>query len=223
MYLPKLSVSVLAALLCLVSQAAAQVGVDSGLWEFVEPQPFVKAAMVVVRGESNGNTGSGCVIAGQDKPEILTAAHVTEGNQTFTVSFNDGSAKRGVLRRSDRDADVATIQCQTPEGCSVLEVADEVKEGEEVNVCGFGGGGPLRCFKSKVEAVGDKSAILFTFAVSGDSGGPVCNAAGKVVGVVSGGSIWAKRKVKTVAGTVHSVTAPLRAGLVNKAKHVLSR
>jgi hypothetical protein len=51
----------------------------------------------------------------------------------------------------------------------------------------------------------------------------VVNTAGKVVGVVSGGSVWAKRKVKTVAGTVHSITAPVRSGLANKARQLLGR
>jgi hypothetical protein len=51
----------------------------------------------------------------------------------------------------------------------------------------------------------------------------VVNAAGKVCGVVSGGSIWAKKKVKTVAGTVHSVTAPIRCGSVAAVRRLLRR
>jgi S1-C subfamily serine protease len=74
-----------------------------------------------------------------------------------------------------------------------------------------------------VAAIGDKSLVLFAIAIPGDSGGPVVNTAGKVVGVVSGGSVWAKRKVKTVAGTVHSITAPVRSGLANKARQLLGR
>lgn len=222
MYLPKLSLSVLVVLFSLVSPAAAQVGLDSGLWNFVEPAG-VEQAMVVIRGDSNGNTGSGCVIQGIREPEILTAAHVTDGNQTFTVSFHDGSAKRGVLRRVDREADVATLQCQTPEGCSVLEVADDVTEGEAVRVCGFGGGGPLRCFKTTVACVGEKSQILFSHVIPGDSGGPVVNAAGKVVGTVSGGSIWAKTKLKGVAGAAVSVTAPVRAGTCAAIRRLVGR
>lgn len=223
MNLAKLSVLALVVFCFCVSHAAAQVGKDSGLWEFVQPAASVESAMVVIRGDNNGNTGSGCVIAGQQVPEILTAAHVTDGNQTFTVSFHDGSAKRGVLRRIDREADVATLQCQTPEGCSVLEVADDVTEGEEVQGCGFGGGGALRCFKSKVAAVGEQSLVLFSYAIPGDSGGPVVNSAGKVVGVISGGSIWAKTKLKSVAGSVHSVTAPVRAGVCSRIKRLVGR
>jgi S1-C subfamily serine protease len=222
LYLPKLSLSVLVVLFSLVQHAAGQVGVDSGLWEFVEPAG-VEQAVVIVRGDQNGGTGTGCVIRGEQKPEVLTAAHVVDGNQTLTVSFHDGSAKRGIIRRFDRDADVATVQCDTPEGCSVLEVADDVAEGDEVKVCGFGGGQALRCFKSKVAAVGEQSSILFSYAIPGDSGGPVVNAAGKVCGVVSGGSVWAKKKVKTVAGTVHSVTAPIRCGSVTAIRRLLRR
>lgn len=222
MNLAKLSLIALVSLFSFVQPAAAQVGLDSGLWEFVEPAG-VEKAVVIVRGDQNGGTGTGCVIQGQQLPEVLTAAHVVDGNQTLTVSFHDGSAKRGIIRRFDREADVATVQCDTPEGCSVLEVADDVAEGDEVKVCGFGGGQALRCFKSKVAAVGEQSSILFSYAIPGDSGGPVVNAAGKVCGVVSGGSIWAKKKVKTVAGTVHSVTAPIRCGSVVAIKRLLRR
>ena len=222
MNLAKLSLSALVFLLSFVQPAAAQVGVDSGLWEFVAADG-VEKAVCIVRGDQNGGTGTGCVVQGEQRPEVLTAAHVVDGNQTITISFHDGSAKRGIIRRFDRDADVATVQCDTPEGCSVLEVADDVTEGEEVRVCGFGGGQALRCFKTKVAAVGEKSSILFSYAIPGDSGGPVVNAAGKVCGVVSGGSIWAKNKVKTAAGTVHSVTAPIRCGAAGAIKRLLRR
>jgi S1-C subfamily serine protease len=222
--LAKLSLSVLVVFSLFVPHAVAQVGKDSGLWEFVKCDPCVQSALVVVRGNSNGGTGTGCIVAANEGPAILTAAHIADGNQSFTVSFHDGTAAgNAMLRGIDQEADVAVLNCKTPGGCSVLEVADEVNEGDEVNVCGFGGGGPLRCFKSKVAAVGEKSMVLFSYAIPGDSGDPVVNAAGKVCGVVSGGSVWAKKKVKTVAGTVHSVTAPIRAGLAGRVRQLLNR
>lgn len=212
MNLAKLSVFALVVFFLAVSPAAAQVGVDSGLWEFCDGSA-IEPALVVVQGQQTGATGSGCIVTGNPQPEILTAAHVVDSDSSFTVSFHSGEVIRGAtVRARDNEADVALLQCATPEGCSVLEVAGEATEGEDVKVCGFGGGQGLRCFKSKIAAVADKSLIAFTYAIPGDSGGPIVNSAGKVVGVVSGGSVWAKRKVKTVAGTVHSLTAPVRAG-----------
>lgn len=222
MYLPKLSLSVLVVLFCAVQPAAAQVGLDSGLWEFVEPAG-IETSVVIVRGDQNGGTGTGCVIADEPRPSILTAAHIASGNHTFTIRWADGGERGATLKAKDDGADVAILNCVTPEGCSVLEVADDVAEGDEVKVCGFGGGQALRCFKSKVAAVGEQSSILFSYAIPGDSGGPVVNAAGKVCGVVSGGSVWAKKKVKTVAGTVHSVTAPIRCGSVAAVRRLLRR
>jgi len=209
-------------LFSLVQHAAGQVGVDSGLWEFVEPAG-VEQAVVIVRGDQNGGTGTGCVIADEPRASILTAAHVCSGNSTFTVSWSDGGKRGATLKAKDDAADVAILSCVTPEGCTVLEVAADVAEGDEVKVCGFGGGQALRCFKSKVAAAGEQSSILFSYAIPGDSGGPVVNAAGKVCGVVSGGSVWAKKKVKTVAGTVHSVTAPIRCGSVTAIRRLLRR
>lgn len=209
-------------LFCAVQPAAAQVGLDSGLWEFVEPAG-IETSVVIVRGDQNGGTGTGCVIADEPRPSILTAAHIASGNHTFTIRWADGGERGATLKAKDDGADVAILNCVTPEGCSVLEVADDVAEGDEVKVCGFGGGQALRCFKSKVAAVGEQSSILFSYAIPGDSGGPVVNAAGKVCGVVSGGSVWAKKKVKTVAGTVHSVTAPIRCGSVAAVRRLLRR
>ena len=224
MNLAKLSLSVLVVFSLFVPHAVAQVGKDSGLWEFVKCDPCVESAVVVVRGNTNGGTGTGCIVAANEGPAILTAAHIADGNQSFTISFHDGTAtNNATLRGIDQEADVAVLNCKTPGGCSVLEVADEVNEGDEVNVCGFGGGGPLRCFKAKVAGVGEKSQVLFSWAIPGDSGGPVVNAAGQVVGVVSGGSVWAKRKIKTTAGRVVSVTAPIRAGALACIRRLVHR
>ena len=223
MYLPKLSLSVIAVLFCLVSPAAAQVGIGTDLWEFVDASD-IESALVVVQGQQTGATGSGCIVTGNPQPEILTAAHVVDSDSSFIISFHGGEVVRGAMVRArDAAADVALLQCATPEGCSVLEVAAEAKEGDEVRVLGFGGGQGLRCFKSKIAAVADKSLIAFTYAIPGDSGGPIVNSAGKVAGVVSGGSVWAKRKVKTVAGTVHSLTAPVRAGTCAAINRLLRR
>jgi S1-C subfamily serine protease len=222
--LPKLSLSVLVVFSLFVPHAVAQVGKDSGLWEFVKCDPCVESAVVVVRGNSDGATGTGCIVAASEGPAILTAAHIADGNQSFTVSFHDGTAtNNATLRGIDQEADVAVLNCQTPGGCSVLEVADEVNEGDEVNVCGFGGGGPLRCFKAKVAGVGEKSQVLFSYAIPGDSGGPVVNAAGKVCGVVSGGSVWCKKKLKNVYGHATSITAPVRAGACSAVRRLLGK
>lgn len=222
MNLAKLSLSVLVVISLIVPHAVAQVGKDSGLWEFVDCEPQLVTSLVVVRGDTNGGTGTGCIVDAGEAPAVLTAAHIADGNQSFTVSFHDGSTNKATLRGSDLEADVAVLNCNMPNGCTVLEVVDAA-EGDEVRVCGFGGGQGLRCFKAKVAAVGDASMVLFSYAIPGDSGGPVVNAAGKVCGVVSGGSVWAKKKVKTVAGTVHSVTAPIRAGLAGRVRQLLKR
>lgn len=222
MNLAKLCLSVLVVISLIVPHAVAQVGKDSGLWEFVQCDPCVKSAVVVVRGNSDGGTGTGCIVAANNGPAILTAAHIASANQSFTVSFHDGSAtNNATLRGIDQEADVAVLNCKTPEGCSVLEVADDVAEGEEVSVCGFGGGGPLRCFKARVAGVAEKSQVLFSWAIPGDSGGPVVNAAGKVCGVVSGGSVWCKKKLKNVYGHATSITAPVRAGTCSAVRRLL--
>lgn len=219
MYLPKLSASVLAVLFCFVPHAAAQVGVGTGIWEFVDGDDL-RSAMVVIRGDQTGSTGSGCVIA---IDQVLTASHVVDADGSFSVSFDDGQVRAASVQARDGDADVAVLRCDTPEGCGVVPVAEAAKEGEDVRVFGFGGGQGLRVWKSKIAAVGERSLLLFSYAIPGDSGGPVVNAAGQVVGVVSGGSVWAKRKIKTAAGTVHSLTAPVRAGTCERINRLLRR
>ena len=127
MYLPKLSLSVLAVLFCLVSPSAAQVGVGTDLWEFVDASD-IESARVGVQGQQTGATGSGCIVTGKPQPEILTAAHVVDSDSSFIISFHGGEVVRGAMVRArDAAADVALLQCATPEGCSVLEVAAEAK------------------------------------------------------------------------------------------------
>jgi len=154
--LAKLSVFALVVFFLAVSPAAAQVGVDSGLWEFCDGSA-IEPALVVVQGQQTGATGSGCIVTGNPQPEILTAAHVVDSDSSFTVSFHSGEVIRGAtVRARDNEADVALLQCATPEGCSVLEVASEATEGEDVYLrdswrqrradCQLGREGRWRCF-----------------------------------------------------------------------------
>ena len=176
---------------------------DTGLSESVE-KVYNKVALI--SNYSMGKlsaTGSGFIykIDGNDT-YIVTNHHVVDGGTTFKVTYSDETTLDATLVGSDEYTDIAVLKVKTIDGLDAVELSDSnnIKAGDTV----FALGSPLDSAYSftvtrgiisgkerLVEITSNNSNILLKViqtdaAVnSGNSGGPLCNANGQVIGVVN--------------------------------------
>jgi serine protease Do len=170
---------------------------------------FRKASPVVVVVRSKGRdvsasgvtrlnqTGSGVLISSDGR--VMTAAHVVNGMDEITVEGIAGEVVRATLLSADAAADVALLQLERV--TAAMRVArmgdsDAVRVGEQVMVVGAPYGLAYSMSVGWVSARWPPNTIfpdmplaefLQTTATinTGNSGGPLFNMVGEVVGIVS--------------------------------------
>ncbi|MEO0532218.1 MAG: serine protease [Planctomycetota bacterium] len=142
--------------------------------------------------------GSGALIATIERRSyFLTCAHLFESAGQTSIG-HQGRTLRARVVAIDRQHDLALLETQRVAG-TVAQPAAEAAGGQ-LTACGFGPTGQLRCIQGPIvgqaTAVGASAPSLrIRGAVrSGDSGGPVFNAAGRLVAV-----IWGERGGETFA------------------------
>lgn len=173
-------------------------------WEDMLPEPFRQ------RGEGEdwefrmpdghppvGGTGSGFII--REDGYIVTNAHVVEGADAFTVRFADGSEMDAELVGEDRYKDLAVIKVDG-ENLPVAVLGDSAaaRVGEPVVAIGSPLGyqqsvtaGIISMNKRSMEDLGRQADVrrpqeyIQTDAAinQGNSGGPLLNAEGAVIGI----------------------------------------
>lgn len=136
--------------------------------------------------------GTGVVI--DDEGHILTNAHVVEGATSVTVTI-DGTSRSAEIIASDPLADIAVLQVGEPTGLKPVDVSSAVSVGDEVLAIGnaLALDGDLTVTQGIVSATGRSiqttdgtlTDLIQTDAAisSGNSGGPLVNAAGQVIGI----------------------------------------
>jgi putative serine protease PepD len=140
-------------------------------------------------------SGSGFVI--DDQGRILTAAHVVDGASQITVTFRDGTSRTAELLGQDNATDVAVLKVD-PSGLSLhpLELGSSASLGVGDAVAAIGDPfGYERSMSTGIVSGLDRTieapngftvahAIQTDAALNpGNSGGPVLNAAGQVIGI----------------------------------------
>jgi S1-C subfamily serine protease len=139
-------------------------------------------------------SGSGFVIA---PDRVLTNAHVVAGVSEPVVESADGTARSGTVVYFDPAADLAVIAVSGL-GAVPLGLGADLATGNLAVSDGYPYGGPFETGPAEVVAVapavvgdiyGDNptSRSIYTLAADiqhGESGGPLLNQAGKVVGVI---------------------------------------
>ena len=149
-----------------------------------------------VEGPDGQGTGAGVIV--NIDGTILTALHVVDGAGTITVTFADGTTSPARVASSQPSSDIATL---TPSTLPETVVPAVLGGGVDVGAPVFAVGHPLGLRNSltagvvsaldrTVQVEGKKPLqhlIQFDAAVNpGNSGGPLLNKAGQVVGIVTG-------------------------------------
>lgn len=134
-------------------------------------------------------TGSGFIVS--EDGLAVTAAHVIKGGAKLTAVQKDGSELALSLVQSNDETDIAVLRL--PKGkYKAIELADKVPNtGAVVRAMGYPmkGAGIITegIVASQSAEVSGKNRMLVTCdIVNGMSGGPILDATGRAVGVVSG-------------------------------------
>ena len=149
-----------------------------------------------VAGRQQDGSGAGVVVNADGT--VLTALHVVDGSTDITVTFADGTTSPATVASEKRESDIATL---TPSTLPEVVVPAVLGGGVTVGAPVFAVGHPLGLTDSL--SAGVVSALDRTVRVEGDrklehliqidaavnpgnSGGPLLNKAGQVVGIVTG-------------------------------------
>lgn len=162
----------------------------------------IRGPLVVVQSQRRVGTrdvpGLGAGVIVNAKGDILTSLHVVEGATTIKVSFSDGAESPATVTSSDPDHDIAVLApAKLPEVVIPAVLGGGARIGQEAFVVGH----PLGLVGSLSTGVIsglDRSfplsngktltgMIQFDAAANpGNSGGPLLNRNGQVIGIVTG-------------------------------------
>jgi serine protease DegQ len=149
-------------------------------------------------GESDDGSGSGVVL--DQSGNILTSLHVVQGADEIEVMFADGTKSKAVIAGQMGDKDIAVLKVLDPPPMLVpatLGSPDMLRVGDDAIVVGNPFGlrhsvtagvisGLNRSFKLPNTEEPVSGLIQFDAAVNpGNSGGPLLNRDGEVVGIVT--------------------------------------
>lgn len=146
----------------------------------------VKPSVVYI--ETAGGSGSGIIISADGY--VLTNAHVVSGANSATVKLTNGASYSGSVVGRDENADLALLKISASElSAASLGDSDSVEQGDPVFTFGY----PLGiegdvAFKdgtlSRRQKINDTTYLEISAQIlPGNSGGPLVNQAGEVIGV----------------------------------------
>ncbi len=165
----------------------------------------------VVRIAADGGYGSGFAV--EDGSIVVTAWHVVDGAEVIWIEAADGTEVRATVLDRDRKADAALLQLEEPLTVETLELSGAVPEvGDTLFAMGHPllGGEKLKdrhegllewsFTAGMVSVVGEQQIQTTVMLHPGNSGGPMFDEDGRVVGIVveRAGMFGLARKVDVV-------------------------
>lgn len=194
---PGIDVFLAVALLLTGSIATANIAPDfANLYEKSSGSvATVQTLTLTTEGQRQSGLGSAVLIS---EDELLTAAHVVDGVNLLRVLFKDGTLIGATVVASIESSDIALIKLEMPyTGAppAVLADSDETRIGSPVYIIGSPFGisqtlsiGHLSGRLNRGEMAGGAPIEFLqtdTAINTGNSGGPMFNTSGEVIGIVS--------------------------------------
>jgi S1-C subfamily serine protease len=177
--------------------AAAENVPPQGEIAFNTIQPSMVYITAKPVGETTDNRASGAGVVIDESGQILTARHVVAGSESIEVSFSDGTQSSATIVSEQPENDIAVLAAdQLPSVIVPAVLGGGVRIGQDVYATGH----PFDLFNSlsagvvsglnRTVPIGEDQTltglIQFDAAVNpGNSGGPLLNAAGQIVGIVT--------------------------------------
>jgi S1-C subfamily serine protease len=166
--------------------------VEPAIYALIRP-----AVVTITLGGSTESRGIGSGVVVDLNGSILTANHVVADVESVTVHFFDGSTKPGTVSQRQPDRDLALIRVQgLPNGVEPAVLSGGARPADKVMAIGspFGlqgsvSAGVVSGLGRRFESGGHQleNMIQFDAAVNpGNSGGPLVDMNGRVVGIVIG-------------------------------------
>jgi S1-C subfamily serine protease len=161
----------------------------------------VKLSVVVVEVKGKGGDGFGAGVIIDDQGSIITSNHVVADSSNIMITFPDGSQSGAFILSATPEQDIAVLRAfNTPALIipATLGNPGSVRVGDDVFVIGhpFGLTGSLsagvvsgfdRSFRPSGGGASLKGLIQFDAAANpGNSGGPLLDRYGRVIGIVTG-------------------------------------
>lgn len=154
-----------------------------------------------------------------DRGLVVTAAHVARSAEQIVVEFADGDGLEARLIGYDARRDLAVMRVVARIGAPALEIAetDTVQTGDPVVVIGTPRGVPRVMTSGEIRATNvtfpglvPRIMLFFDAGVApGNSGGPLLNASGQVIGVVVAGTNRGNGGGLAVSGSTLKTTLPI--------------
>lgn len=179
-----------------MASATPRAAYSTDVYQIIQP------SLVLIRVElQNGEKGLGTGVIIDDAGDILTSLHVVDGAVKILITFADGTQSDGMIASAQPEMDIAVLQAKLlPElfvpatlgNPGALQVGDEAYVvGHPFGLYGSMSAGVIsgfdRTFQPNTSEIELQGLIQIDAAVNpGNSGGPLLNRYGHVVGIVTG-------------------------------------
>ncbi len=159
-----------------------------------------------------------------------TALHVLDRSKqgaSISITYQNGIRKeQAKIVLTNAELDIAFFEVEVPDGITAVPIASKpVRRGDWLEFTGLGGTTNLDELRKFSASASDPTNSMQIFAdislLPGDSGGPLFDRAGNLVGIVSGGWFWFDPSVGTKARPVKA-TWPARASNVGPLRTMLA-
>jgi S1-C subfamily serine protease len=182
-----------------MASATPQPAFSSRVFQVIQPSLVLIQTKGEGRGDEHDGLGSGVIVT--DTGQILTSLHVVDGADEILVTFADGTESGAEVVLAQPENDIAVLQSALlPEILvpAVLGNPGNMRVGDEAFAVGnpFGlygsmSAGVISGFNRTFQPEGSdqqlEGLIQIDAAVNpGNSGGPLLNRSGQVVGIVTG-------------------------------------